>query len=265
MYSLRLICPHEEVDLASLELWEAGTVGIREIEGDDDITLIAGFEGNERRSELLDQFAAFAPEWHSEDAIDWIAVSHEAWQPREIGDRIFLAPHWSEAPTPTGRLRLVHNPGLACGTGEHPCTQLALIAIEKAVTFGCTLVDVGGGSGILGIAALHLGAAHAICADIDYVALTTARENFGLNDFHADLVCGSAECIAGKCADVTVANISGTVLLMLCEELVRITNRPGTLIVTGFPEAESATFQDLLPGAELSEIDGWCCITAKLS
>jgi ribosomal protein L11 methylase PrmA len=62
-----------------------------------------------------------------------------------------------------------------------------------------------------------------------------------------------------------VANISGTVLLAIWEELFRITLRPGYLIVTGFPEAESKRLEELLPQAERFELQGWCCLAAKLS
>jgi ribosomal protein L11 methyltransferase len=162
-------------------------------------------------------------------------------------------------------LLLVHNPGLACGTGEHPCTQLALIAFEKFISSGCVVMDIGTGSGILAIAALRLGAARAIGIDVDCASLASARKNFELNELTASLVCGSAECIADGCSDVTVANISGTVLLAIWEDLLRITRRPGSLIVTGFTDSESQVFQQLLPQADVFELDEWRCLAAKLS
>ncbi len=263
MYSLRLTCNPEDVDLLSAELWEAGTAGIRELDGDSEITLIAGFETNQRRSELLERFAAYQPEWYAEDATDWARVSRDAWQPREVGQRIFLTPSWSEMATTPGRLRLIHNPGLACGTGEHPCTQLALQALENTVTPGCTVVDIGTGSGMLAIASLRLGAQNAIAIDLDYGALAAARENFELNGLCPDLVCGSADCIAPECSDVTVANISGAVLLAIWDDLLRITNRSGLVLLTGFPEVESRMFQAFLPGAQISAIGDWRCVVAR--
>jgi ribosomal protein L11 methyltransferase len=264
MYSLWLVCEPEEVDLLSAELWDAGTTGIREIDDDGRVTLVASFETNEHQSEILTEFSAYAPQWIADDAIDWEAVSSDAWPGREIGSRFFVVPHWHVAPKTSGRLRLTHNPGLACGTGEHPCTQLALIAFEKFVSPGCVVVDVGTGSGILAIAALRLGAALAMGIDVDCASLAAARENFDLNELTADLVCGSAECLADGCSDVTVANISGTVLLAIWEELVRITRRPGYLIVTGFPEAELGAFQQLLPQPEVFEMKEWRCVAARL-
>lgn len=266
MYSLRLVCKPEELDLLSAELWEAGTIGIREIAQGGDTILIAGFNTTEGRPELLTKFGAHAPQWQSEDAIDWIAVSRDAWPGREVGKHFFIAPPWSETPTPPGRLRLVQNPGLACGTGEHPCTQLALTALEKVVTPGCTLADIGTGSGIIAIAAVQLGAARATGLDVDCAALTAARANFNSNGFQAaDLICGSAECLQDGCSDVTLANINASVLLAIWDDLLRITRRPGTLIVTGFPQSESGVLQRLVPGAEVLEIDDWRCLRARLS
>ena len=264
MYSLRLTCKPEEIDFLSADLCEVGTIGIRELDNDDRVNLIAGFGTNEQRAKLLIQFSTYSPEWYAEDAIDWTAVSRDAWPAREIGQRFFLAPPWSEAPTPPDRVRIIHNPGLACGTGEHPCTQLALLALENCVRPGCSVVDIGTGSGILAIAALRLGARQSIGLDIDCAALLSARENFHLNALGAPLICGSADSVADASSDVTVANISATVLLSIWDDLLRIVRRPGCLIVTGFLNAESQRIESLLLGAEILELDGWSCLIADL-
>jgi len=265
VYSLWLVCEPEEVDILSAELCEADTIGIQEIDEDGRVALAAGFKTNEHRASLLKQFAAYTPRWMAENAVDWEAISRAAWSPREIGNRFVVVPHWHVAPKISGRLPLVHNPGLACGTGEHPCTQLGLIALEKFVSVGSVLVDVGTGSGLLAIAALRLGAARSIGLDIDCASLAAARENFRLNELIDELVCGSADCLADACSDVVIANISGTVLLAIWEELLRITRRPGYLIVTGFPESELRIFQQLLPEAYVFELEEWRCLAAKLS
>lgn len=203
MYSIRIACSREEVDRLSGELWEAGTLGIREIEEGDGVILIATFENPQEGG------------WKEDESIDWVAETQRTWKARQVGERIFLAPPWNDEPTPGGRFRLIHNPGLASGTGEHPCTQLALAALEQCVAAGCRVIDVGTGSGILAIAALLSGAASAVGLDPDEMALGVARENHRLNDRSPLLAAGSAECLADGCADITVANISATVLLFL--------------------------------------------------
>jgi ribosomal protein L11 methyltransferase len=265
MYSLRITCSSEQVDWLSGELWEAATCGIQEIHDDQGIVLVAAFETNEHRGELLRRFARYAPEWEHETVTDWIQHTRNAWPARSVGTKLFLAPHWCSDPTPEARERIIHNPGQACGTGEHPCTQLALKALEECVRTGSRVIDVGTGSGILAIAALRLGAATTIGMDIDEATLQAARENFLLNDLTPQLVVGSAETVAHAWADVTVANISGTVLLSVLDELLRITRANGWLILTGFAEEECPALQAYFPDATVSGINEWRCIRANVS
>ncbi len=265
MYSLWLTCKPEEVEILSVELWELGSSGIREIETDLGITLAATFETSSARPEIAARFAAYAPQWICEEPVDWVAVSRAAWPGREIGSRFLVVPPWRAAAETSGRLRLVHNPALACGTAEHPCTQLALTALEKFVHPGTVACDIGTGSGILAIAARKLGAARALAVDIDCAALNSARENFELNGLSAELICGSAGALAAACSDITIANISATVLLAIWEDLLRITRRPGWLILTGFPKSEAKMLQDLAPQPEIFELEGWICLAAALA
>ncbi len=217
MYSLRLHCNAEDADLLSAELWEAGTAGIQELEnGGGALTLIAGFETNDGRDELLRRFGRFSPAWIHETDTDWVQATQRAWPGQRVGARLFLAPPWCDEATPPGRERVIHNPGMACGTGDHPCTQLALEALERVVSPACSMADIGTGSGILAISALRLGAATAFGVDMDEAALQAARENFALNALPANLVAGSADCLLSGSVDLVVANINATVLLAAC-------------------------------------------------
>lgn len=262
MYSLHLSCRPSESEFLSAELWEAGTIAVREMESDGRVELIAGFETNNEREELLERFADHSPRWRHEPFRDWVAETQAAWPARGVGERFFLAPVWSGVPTPSGRTRIMHNPGLACGTGEHPCTQLALMALEKCVTPGCTVVDVGTGSGLLAIAALRMEASRALGLDLDEAALRAARENFELNGLSACLAAGSGDCVATAWADVTVANINATVLLSIFDDLARITRPGGWLILTGFPKIEARLLETAFLKTETIRKDEWCCVTA---
>jgi ribosomal protein L11 methyltransferase len=264
VYSLRLRCKSDEAEALSIQLWEAGTVAISEAYEGDAYVLTAGFEDEISRDLLLQQFASYAPKWR-EDRTDWEAVTRNAWPGRAIGGSLYLAPPWSEEPTPQGRHRLIHNPGQASGTGEHPCTQLALEALERTVFAGCKVLDVGTGSGILAIAAMKLGSGAGVGLDPDEIAVETARENFQLNDFSPLLAVGSADCITDGWSDLTVANISATVLLSIMDELLRVTASNGALILTGFPRSEAAALIGFWPNAESTYLEGWACLTVKLS
>lgn len=264
MYSLSLTCMLNEVDLISAELWELGTAGIRELDYGDRVTLIAGFDTNAAREDLLARFARFAPDWEMEEAVDWVQWTYDAWPARAVGDRLFLAPPWSSDSTPSGRIRLIHNPGLACGTGEHPCTQLALEALERVAKPGGRVLDVGTGSGILAIAAKLLGAHFVVGVDNDVEALRAARENFELNRLTPSLFGGSVDAVRHAQFEVTVANISGTVLLSILDDLKRVTRPGGHLILTGFTEWELPRFVDMLPWAQVSRNEEWRCLTSAL-
>ncbi|MBV9762513.1 MAG: 50S ribosomal protein L11 methyltransferase [Acidobacteriaceae bacterium] len=261
MYLLLLACSSEEVDRLSAELWERGVAGIQETGAG----LIASFEEDEQQAELLERFASYSPEWKRAPATDWIEHTYDAWPPRLIGNRFFLAPVWSDAQTPPGRERIVHNPGLASGTGEHPCTQLALLALEKLVRPETVVLDIGAGSGILGLAALRLGASAGLGLDPDENALAVARENFSLNSFEPALVAGTVDCLATGIADITVANINATVLLSILDDLLRVTRPAGTLILTGFTDAELQPFLQVFPNNVLSSLNEWRCVAARLS
>lgn len=227
MFSLLLRCSPSEEDLLSAELWEAGTEGIVEEPGG-----LRGFFGaSADLARLTQRFARFHPELRQEDAVDWEQVSREAWQPLLIGERFFLVPPWRDDPTPPGRLRLEMTPGMACGTGHHPCTQLCLKALEQCVQPGDTVLDVGTGSGILSVAARLLGARQVISCDIDPEAVAIARERLDSAVF-----VGSADAVRSGFADVVVANISSAAIENLAAESERVRKPESELILSGFPE-----------------------------
>ncbi len=264
MYSLKLHCRSDEAETLSFQLWQAGTVAVSEFGEGNGCVLTAGFVDDSARVPLLRQFAAYRPEWR-EDLTDWEAVTRAAWPGRTVGKRLYLAPPWSIERTPEGRLRVVQNPGQASGTGEHPCTQLALEALESVVFADSRVLDVGTGSGVLAIAALKLGAATALGVDVDEAALETARENFILNGLAPLLATGTVDCVEEGWADITVANISERVLISIADDLLRVTRRGGMLILTGFPRSEAGAIAGFLPRPEITYLDNWACLTAKLS
>jgi ribosomal protein L11 methyltransferase len=214
--------PDQEAYLIA-ELWECGTTGIIEEDGGvraffDDLS-------------LLPRFAAYAPEAREEEPVDWEQATRDTWPPITVGQRFFLTPPWCHLPTPPGRLRLPIYPGMACGTGRHAATQLALEAIERYVRPGDAVVDVGTGSGILAAAAALVGAGRVIGCDVDPEAIVVASDRIKL-----PLFVGSASAIRSGFARVVIANIDAATIEDLADEFARIGRPDSTLILTGFPE-----------------------------
>jgi ribosomal protein L11 methyltransferase len=278
MFSLRLICPADMAEYVAADLWEEGTCGIRELECEPSerrnaTELIAAFEtdptqADARGRQLLARFAKWNPRWEPEEAADWVASTKASWPAREVGETWFVVPPWNQEPTPQKRRRLVLNPGLACGTGDHPCTQMALAALEATVRPGDRVADIGSGSGILAIASLAMGARLAAAVDPDDSVVASVRENLALNGMAGEaepllLVTGSADCLRSGTFDVTVANISSTVILMLSEDLLRITRPGGWVVLTGFSREEGRAFDGIVEAEEVEELDDWCCLRGR--
>ena len=171
-----------------------------------------------------------------EDA-DWVARSQREFAPIRAGRRLWIVPTWHAAPEPSA-VNIVLDPGAAFGTGSHPTTRLCLEWLERNVAPGDSVLDYGCGSGILGIAALKLGAASAVGVDIDPLALEAARYNSRQNEV-ALAVMSAAERIPGV-ARLTVANILANPLRMLAPLLAAHTALNGRLALSGILEGQAA-------------------------
>jgi len=191
------------------DLYEAGTLGLIEHDG----WIEAFFEDRETA-------AKFGEPQEAPD-VDWVRQTEDAWPPLLVGEKFFVVAPWRTEPTPEGRFRLELNPGLQCGTGQHPCTQKCLEAMERIVKPGDAVLDVGSGSGILSIAAKLLGAGRVIACDIDPEA-------------SLDFI-GSVDAVRDNTFDVVVANINEEVIGAMRPDLERVAKRR---ILSGFQDEE---------------------------
>jgi ribosomal protein L11 methyltransferase len=248
LFSLLLHSLPEHEDFLTAELSEAGTVGIVEEDG----RLRAFFDDGCDRTRLLHRFAALEPELRHEPSTDWEQVSRDSWPSLLIGRRFFLVTPWSDEPTPAGRLRLEIYPGMACGTGRHPATQLCLEALEESIRPGDRVLDVGAGSGILSAAAILLGGGIVVGCDVDHDAVNIARERV-----HLPLFTGSAGAISSNWADVVVANINSATIEELAPELARVRKPDSTLILSGFPEWD---LPDCVAAKKMLAREEWRCL-----
>ena len=162
------------------------------------------------------------------------------YTPLAVGRRLVIVPAWLEQPVEhADRIPIFLESGMAFGTGHHPTTQLALEALERSLTPGDVVVDVGTGSGVLAIAAARLGAARVYAFDRDAEAGPAARGNLRRND-GADritLTIPSASLAAPEPAALVVANIVAAAHVRLMREYAGLLAPAGRLLLGGVLDA----------------------------
>ena len=178
---------------------------------------------------------------------DWENNWKQYYKPMEIGERLLVIPEWEQETVKgqakyAGKIPLILEPGLTFGTGSHATTRLCLTALEKHITGGQTVLDLGCGSGILSIAALLLGADHAVACDIDEKCMDVAYENAALNGVGrdrytvrwGDVVTDQAlRQELGGPYDVVVANIVADVIKALASTVRPLVKEGGIFLCSG--------------------------------
>ena len=181
--------------------------------------------------------------------------------PIRVSERLWIVPTWSEVPDPAAvNLRL--DPGLAFGTGSHPTTLQCLQWLETHLVPGSAVLDYGCGSGVLGIAAMRLGAGRVTGVDIDPAALQAAQRNAAANRVRIEVL--SADAPLHGPFDVVLANILSNPLKVLAPLLATQTRPGGYIVLAGILSAQAdAVVQAYTPWFELrvaSDLDGWSCL-----
>lgn len=160
---------------------------------------------------------------------DWINNWKQYFKPFTVDD-ILIKPTWEEIPEEhKDKLLIEIDPGTAFGTGQHETTQLCIRQLQKYITPETTLLDVGTGSGILGITALKLGAKEVFGTDLDENAIIAVKENMEANDIPMDkffVLQGNIiddRAVQEKAGfekyDVVVANILADIIILLQKEI----------------------------------------------
>ena len=210
---------------------------------------------------------------------DWINNWKQYFKPFTVDD-ILIKPTWETIPEEHKDKLLVQiDPGTAFGTGMHETTQLCIRQLKKAVDSGTKLLDVGTGSGILGITALKLGAKEVWGTDLDENAITAVGENLEANGISGDrfhvlqgniLNDPSVQEWAGfGCYDVVVANILADVIILLVDEIPVHLKQGGLFITSGIINMKEQAVLDAFaknPAFEVLEVTRqgeWVSVTAR--
>ena len=210
---------------------------------------------------------------------DWINNWKQYFKPFTVDD-ILIKPTWEEIPQEDqDKLLIQIDPGTAFGTGQHETTQLCIRQLKKYVVPGCQVLDVGSGSGILGITALKLGAGSVFGTDLDENAITAVGENMESNDIdsqHFQVVQGNiidekdVQDAAGyERYDIAVANILADVIISLQKEIPVHIKKGGIFITSGIINMKEQEVKEAFeqnPAFEVLEIlhqGDWVCVTAR--
>ena len=171
---------------------------------------------------------------------DWADSWKQYYKPIKTGKRLVIVPIWEEYTPEEGETVVLMDPGMAFGTGTHETTRLCAGFVEKYTPEGCSVLDVGCGSGILAIAAAKVGAGTCFACDIDPVAVRVAKENTELNSTPnvkcavSDLL-RQVERVEGG-YNVIVANIVADIIIRLAPDVGEYLAEGGVFIVSGIIE-----------------------------
>ncbi len=160
---------------------------------------------------------------------DWVSKYQESITPIEIPP-FYIHPTWNDPKE--GMKNIAIDPALAFGTGHHPTTATCLQAIAQTVTEGSHVIDVGCGSGILGIAAAKLGGVVDAC-DTDPISVENTQKNTSLNEVTLNKLWEGSAILTDQRYDVVIANIVADVLVMIAPDLKKILKENGTMILSG--------------------------------
>lgn len=207
------------------------------------------------------------PEYHLDTLADndWVRLTQSQFEPIPISPRLWIVPTW-HIPSDPSAINIVLDPGLAFGTGSHPTTRLCLRWLDENLKGGETVLDYGCGSGILAIAALKLGAAHAVGIDVDLLAVIASRDNAAANQV------GNVQFYLPDKApqdsyDLVVANILTNPLRMLAPLLAKATRPGGQIVLSGILEEQAQDVMNIYQQwfdleAPIFE-EGWSCLSGR--
>ena len=263
-----------------------------EIEADDGVAYLSFYlEPEEDKEKILSQIRqeleamssyvnvgeCRIDESETED-VDWVNNWKQYFHQFYVDD-ILIIPSWEQVkPEDTDKMVIHIDPGTAFGTGMHETTQLCIRQIRKYVTEKTRILDVGCGSGILGMLALKFGAAYSVGTDLDPCAIEATYENMEVNGIAKDqyeVMIGNIiddkavqDKVGYGCYDIVVANILADVLVQLTPVVVNQMKSGGIYITSGIIDDKEQTVTDAVKAAGLEVLDvtyqgEWVCVTAR--
>lgn len=263
-----------------------------EIEADDGVAYISFYlEEDEDKEEVLanvrrelEEMRAYTnvgectiEESETED-VDWVNNWKQYFHQFYVDD-VLIIPSWEEVKPEDEDKMIIHiDPGTAFGTGMHETTQLCIRQIRKYVTPETTILDVGCGSGILGMLALKFGAKYSVGTDLDPCAIDATYENMEVNGItkeQYEVMIGNIiddkevqDKVGYEKYDIVVANILADVLVPLTPVILHQLKKGGIYITSGIIDAKEETVVNAVKAAGLEVLEvtyqgEWVSVTAR--
>jgi ribosomal protein L11 methyltransferase len=274
--ALVVTVPANEAELAGDALWALGVAAIEErpADGDGEPTedhFVELWTSLGDDVEAVTQAAeAFPKRWRWRTvtldpsvAESWRAHAVASW----IDTDLVIVPAWQDIATPPGVLRVDIDPGAAFGLGDHPTTVLSLRLLREVQWPGASVLDVGCGSGVLGIVAARLGAPYVEAIDISPAAVQATDANAARNGV-AGAVTASTTPLAsiGDTFDIVLANLLAPIVVTAAADLRRVTAPAGALIVSGILESSHDHVVGALAPMHVVQTivrDGWAALLLR--
>ncbi len=196
---------------------------------------------------------------------DWEQVWMQDFIPMQFGERLWVIPSYQKHEA--SKYHVILDPGLAFGTGKHPTTELCLRWLDKNINGQEVVMDYGCGSGILGIAAIKLGAQKVFAVDHDHQAIIATRENAKNNQLSSNQIetFYPQQLTHNQRASILVANILANPLIELAEEFANRLTHKGRILLSGIlREQTNQLLEAYDPWFEKTHIESqedWVCIS----
>lgn len=266
------------IDLLSGALWELEILGLNEY--DDYLTVFVYEDSDITKKDIVQKLEVlkkvnlintFSIETDIIENKNW----NEEWEKNvnviEVSDRIVIKPTFREYEAKEGQIVITLDPKMSFGTGEHQTTKIVLQLVEKYLREGTTVLDVGSGTSVLGIATSLLGAKSVVAVDNDEWCYINGKENVERNNItNLEVLHGTIDDVNEPEFDLVLANINRNILLDIKEKLYSKIKPTGLLILSGLlntdEEEIKRQFTQLgLTALETHTLDEWIGLVFKKS
>lgn len=279
MLALVVAVPASEAELAADALWALGVMAVEERDPQPDGGDASSVEdhyvelwtslGDDDR-EITRAAEGFPTRWRwrlaevDDDIVDtWRQHAVPSW----ITPDLVVVPSWIDVTVDPGVTAISIDPGAAFGLGDHPTTVLSIRALTELVWPSATMLDVGCGSGVLGIAGALLGASYVEAIDISIAAIAATAGNAARNGVDGQIHVSSQRLDeVTDDFDVVVANILAPALIEMAGDLRRVTRPAGVLVVSGLLDGVYEHVVEALAPMQLTDVlrrEGWAALVMR--